>query len=116
MGTSPRYRFFVQVDAAALSSVLHDAPAAPEPDATKKGWVKLINKDWIPRSENPRLRHRPDPNVYEPIEGGTECDVGWMKCPYQSVMTEHYVNTVDLHGWGLNYRRPPVVAGWPYNE
>lgn len=42
MGESPRYQFCVQVDAAALHSVVHDAPTPPEPDVTKKGWVKLI--------------------------------------------------------------------------
>lgn len=44
MGHSPRYHFCVQVDAAALHSVVHDAPAPPAFDLTKKSWVKLINK------------------------------------------------------------------------
>ena len=74
MGESPRYQFCVQVDAAALHSDVHDAPAPPEPDVTKKGWVKLINKTWIPLEEDPRAR--PNPNPYEPGEGVTERDVG----------------------------------------
>ena len=69
IGRSPRYMFCVQVDAAALHSVVHDAPAPPAFDVTKKGWVKLVSKDWIPREEDPRARGRPDPNDYEPIEG-----------------------------------------------
>ena len=75
MGRSPRYQFCVQVDAAALHSVVYDAPAPPAIDVTKKGWVKLISKSWIPIEEDPRACLHP--NVYEPIEGVTERDV-WL--------------------------------------
>ena len=61
MGSSPRYQFCAQVDPAALHSVVHDAPARPEIDVTKKGWVKLINKNWIPLEEDPKAR--PNPNI-----------------------------------------------------
>ena len=113
MGHSPRYQFCVQVDEAALNSVVHDAPAPPAPDATKKGWVKLVNKSWIAIEEDPSAR--PDPNVYEPIEGVTEHDVGWMKVPYQSVMTEYYSGNEGLNGWRTEYCRPPKVVGPPYD-
>ena len=74
MGDPARYQFCIQVDAASLHSVLHDAPAPPALDPTKKVWVKLINKSWIPLEEDPRARL--NPNVYEPSEGVTERDVG----------------------------------------
>lgn len=117
-GFSPRYQFCVQVDAAALHSVVHDAPAPPAIDLTKKGWVKLINKSWIPLEEDPRARPaRPDPNdAYEPIEGVTERDVGWMKCPSQFVMTEYYSGNEGLNGSRTEYCRPPQVVGPPYDE
>ena len=83
MGNSPRYKFCVQVDAAAFHSVVQDAPAPPAYDVTKKGWVKLISKFWIPIEEDPRAR--PNPNVYEPIEGVTERDVGWDESPLPRV-------------------------------
>lgn len=109
IGRSPRYRFAIQVDAVALHSVVHDAPAAPELDTTKKGWVKLIDKSWyLGRSEG-----RSDP--FEPIEGVTEEDVGWMKVPYQDVMTEWYTKCRSFNNWSLNYRRPPKVAGSPFD-
>ena len=114
IGQSPRYRFCMQVDEAALHSVVHDAPAPPAPDATKKGWVKLIDKSWIPIAEDPRAR--PDPNVYEPIEGVNERDVGWMKVPYCRVMEEYYSGNEGLNGWRTEYCRPPKVVGPPYNE
>ena len=83
-----------------------------EVDARTKGWVKLIDKSWIPRSE---MGRRPDPNVHEAIEGVTEDDVGWMKCPYQSVMDEWYVILDDLNGWVIRYERPPAIAGYYFS-
>ena len=111
MGDSPRYHFCVQVDAVALHSVVHDAPAPPATDFTKKGWVKLISKLWIPIKEDPRAR--PDPNVFESIEGMTESDVGWMKVPYYSVMTEYYSGNKGVNWWRTEYCRPPKVVGPP---
>ncbi|KAK3168026.1 hypothetical protein OEA41_004472 [Lepraria neglecta] len=109
IGRSPRYRFAVQVDAEALHSVVHDAPAPPELDTTKKGWVKLIDKSWyLGRSEG-----KSDP--LEPIKGVAEEDVGWMKVPYQNVMTEYYTKCRSPNNWSLNYRRPPKVAGSPFD-
>ena len=116
MGRSPRYQFCVVVDEAALHSVVHNAPAPPKPDATKKGWVKLVSKAWVPIEEDPRARGHPDPNLYEPIEGITERDVGWMKVPYGSVMTEYYSGNEGLNGWRTEYCRPPKVVGPPYDE
>ena len=109
IGRSPRYRFAVQVDAEALRSVVHEAPAPPELDTTNKGWVKLIDKSWyLGRSEG-------DVDSLEPIEGVTERDVGWMKVPYQDVMTEYYTRCRSLNDWNLNYRRPPGIAGSPHD-
>ena len=116
MGSSPRYQFCIMVDDAALHSVVHDAPAPPAPDATKKGWVKLVSKAWVPIEEDPRARGQPDLNIYEPIEGITERDVGWMKVPYRSVMTEYYSGNEGLNGWRTEYCRPPKVVGPPYDE
>ena len=114
MGNSPRYQFCIHVDAAALHSVLHDAPAPPEIDVTKKGWVKLISKFWVPIEEDPLARpSRHSPNVYEPVEGGTERDVGWMKVPYQEVMGEYYSGEEGLNRWRTEYCRPPQVVGFP---
>lgn len=107
IGRSPRYRFAVQVDAEALQSVVHDAPAPPDLDSTKKGWVKLIDKSWyLGRSEG-------HSGPLEPIESVTEQDVGWMKVPYQDVMTEYYTKCRSPNNWSLNYRRPPRVASSP---
>jgi hypothetical protein len=108
-GLSPRYRYAIQVDAASLHSVVYDAPAPPAIDVTKKGWVKLIDSWWEPISSEYIL------DSFEPIEGVTAKNVGWMKVPYQSVMHEYYVRGRDLNWWVTSYRRPPTVIGYPYN-
>lgn len=114
MGTSSGYQFCVQVDAEALKSVVHDAPLPEHFNLARRGWVKVINKSWMLRSEDPRFHGRPqDPNIYEAIEGFTEEDVGWIKCPYDTVMGEWYVLLEDLNGWVVQRRRPPTVVGWP---
>jgi len=113
-GFSPRYRYAIQVDAESLHSVVHDAPAPPAMDITKRGWVKLIESRWEPAPSGDI--QDPYQEVYEPIEGVTESHVGWMKVPYTSVMHESYALGWDLSWWVTTYRRPPVVIGYPYNE
>jgi hypothetical protein len=108
---SPRYRYAIQVDAASLQSVVYDAPAPPAPDPYKKGWVKLIKASWQAVLPPETLQ-----DTYEPMGGVVQNDVGWMKVPYQQVMTEYYVLGRDRNSWVVNYRRPPFVMGWPYED
>jgi hypothetical protein len=109
-GQSPRYRYTIQVDATSLQSVVYDAHAAPDPDATKKGWVKLIKAPW--QTVPSETLH----DTYDPIEGVMQKDVGWMKVPYQQVTTEYYVLGRDRNWWLTSYRHPPTVMGWPYDD
>jgi len=106
-----RYNFCIQVDEASLRSVVYDAPPPPEPDATKTGWVKLINKNWLQIEENPLAQPDwEDLCDYEPIEGVTERDVGWMKVTYWNVMLEYFYEEEGLNGWRSDFCRPPEVA------
>ncbi|KAH0338003.1 hypothetical protein KCU81_g7867, partial [Aureobasidium melanogenum] len=115
MGRSPRYRYCVQVDAEALKSAVYDAPPPPDFDKDNQGWAKVIDKNWLPRNEDPRFAGRkPDPNVYEEIDGLTKHNVGWVKCPFPSVMTEYYMLFQDSNGYTISYRRPPAVIGYPW--
>lgn len=107
---SPRYKYCVQVDAGSLKSAVHDAPLPLEHDNDRKAWVKLIEKDFIPESENPIFASDPDPNVYEPIDGVTGEDVGWVKCKFGDVMTEYYMLFRDPNTYSVCYRRPPAVV------
>ncbi|KAH0329990.1 hypothetical protein KCU71_g417, partial [Aureobasidium melanogenum] len=114
MGRSPRYRYCILVDGDALKSAVHEAPAPPDFDQDRQGWVKVIDKNWVPLRENPVFAGRPDPNEYEPIDGITEKHLGWAKCPFTSVMTEYYMLFRDPNGYMAAYRRPPAVIGYPW--
>lgn len=106
-----RYQFCIQEDEASLHSVVHLAKAPPAPDPTNDGWVKLINKYWLPIEIDPR--RQPDWEdilCYEPIEGIRERDIGWMKVDYGTVMREYYFEEEGLNRWRYQYCRPPDIA------
>ena len=112
-GGSPRYRYCIQVDADALKCCVHDAPPPEDYSPANTGWVKVIDKKWITRSENPLFAGKPtNPHHYdhEPVEGSTEEHVGWLKAPLMSVMVGFYHMFRDLNGYGITYRRPPTVC------
>ncbi|KAK0510214.1 hypothetical protein JMJ35_007608 [Cladonia borealis] len=98
-GLSQRYRYCVQVDKMALEAVIRDAPAPPAVDASRKGWVNLVWRDWVPIDE--------EGEGEEPLEGNVE---GWMRVAYQSVMLDMYALLRDLNSWFIEYRRPPEVV------
>jgi hypothetical protein len=104
IGRSPRYRYAIAIDAESLHSVVHEAPAPPELDASTKGWVKLIDKSWYLGRSLGR-----DPEDYPAPEGNTESDVGWMRVTYWAVMSECYVRSESINFWSNSYRRPPQV-------
>ncbi|CZT19159.1 uncharacterized protein RCC_05005 [Ramularia collo-cygni] len=109
MGGSPRYKYCVQIDTEALKSVLGTHPP-PRSDDDHAGWVKLIDKNWLPRSEDPLWAgRRPDPNEYEPIDGITDERIGWVKVPLISVMVEYYEMFRDPNMVMRAHRRPPAI-------
>jgi hypothetical protein len=117
-GRSPRYRYCIQVDADALVSCVHGGPSPPDCRLEQAGWVKVVDKNWIPRHESPvYAERRRDPHAYdfEPIEGVTEEHVGWLKCPLSAVMTEYYHLLRDRNSWTIVYRRPPKVVGYGWD-
>lgn len=104
MGRSPRYRYCVEVDAEALRSTVHDTLSPPDVNADRQGWVKVIDKNWLPRSENPIFAGREeDPNVCEEVDGVREHNVAWVKCPLSSVMTEYYIMFQDSNWYTISY-------------
>jgi hypothetical protein len=108
-GTGPalsqRYRYCVQVDAVALKSVIHDAPAPPANDTFDEGFVNVIWLDWVPSSPNAKGEE-----IGEPIEGCILQDVGWMRVAYQDLTVGMYYFLRDYNAWYHEYRRPPIVA------
>ncbi|KEQ94433.1 hypothetical protein AUEXF2481DRAFT_275991 [Aureobasidium subglaciale EXF-2481] len=110
-GLSPRYRYCILVDSEALESCV-SSPAPPDSDEDNQGWVKVIDKNFP--LVHPLLKKRKEESGYEEIDGITEKHVGWVKCPYTSVMTEYYRLFRDLNGYMVSYRRPPAVIGYPW--
>jgi hypothetical protein len=100
-----RYRFFVMADQEVLESVLNSPPES------WTSFVKLVYADWEPEvldeDEIEALGGRSE--KWEPIEGCTLEDVGWMKVPYREVMFGGYVFMCDWNNWDLVYSRPPAV-------
>ena len=116
MARSPRYNFCLFIDEEAMRSVVDLAPPLEELDTTNQGWVKLILRDF---KEVLEAQSRPlDPvldgdfveELFEPLEGCIYEDVGWMKIPYQFVMTSTYLRLVDWNAWHTIYCRPPEIA------
>lgn len=78
---------------------MRDAPAPPAVDASRKGWVNLVWRDWVPTSEEGEG------------EGLLEGNVGgWMRVVYQSVIVDIYALLRDRNSWFVEYRRPPAVV------
>jgi hypothetical protein len=118
LGLTPRYTYCVHVDAAALHSVVYEAPQPPDRDVRGIGYVNLIDAEW----------EMPDPATFdfeingmdpetddptdegeEPIEGCRMTHVGWMKMGAQSMGVSAYA-VLDKSGmFYAVYARPPDV-------
>ena len=115
---APRYTFCLQVDAAALESVVNKAPRPPKPDFDGIGYVNLIDAKW----------EKPDPATYdyedsgldpetddptddgEPeIEGCKMQDVGWMKVCVHGLLPSAYSILQQSGAYYAVYTRPPHV-------
>jgi hypothetical protein len=115
---APRYRFCVQIDEAAMRSIL----SMDESNA----WVNVIDADWRSKDaaiefeeawvdlvdggyDKDRFDHYV--NVVLPeIEGCVEENVGWMKVDYNDAMTGFYTCMIDpgvLEEY--LYQRPPTM-------
>jgi hypothetical protein len=109
-----RYKFCIQVNSYALESF--------DEDADPKGFVNLILRPWISSKERdpPLVEKRPKPSwwkgtwppppdEYEPLEGNTEENVGWMMVDYTSLVSM-YNMLRRWDNWNIEYRRPPIIA------
>ena len=99
----------MHVDETSLRSVLADA----------EDWhINIINKTWTPEDEEDLVGDEWDdeeadedvePEVWTPIEGCTEEDVGWFKGG-RSVLLERYATLCSPNAWYWYYRRPPQIV------
>lgn len=118
-----RYRFFVQIDEAALRSIVLCGGDGHAGDA----WVNLVEADWDPHAaevlrEEYRIKHvdmgldlvdldDSDEYSFPEIDGCTEENIGWMKVHYMAVIPRYYTLLRDVNGLGdYFYERPPAIG------
>lgn len=117
-----KYRFYVQIDEAALQSI-----ASPEGEECYGGaWVNLIEADWDPEEaatqrEEDRIEHLEsvgDPEDFEDcvelfpeFDGCVEGNVGWMKVQYKALIPGFYSYLQYPNMLEVIYYRPPDMAG-----
>lgn len=112
---NPRYRFPIYVDAAALDSVIHQAPRPPEPDNQGVGYLVLIDSDsGAYTAATPSYPQEEDGNdgtegCESPVEGCSLYDVGWMKVGVDGLVPAVYASLLVSDWFQSNYVRPPEV-------
>jgi hypothetical protein len=117
-----RYTFCVQVDDAALQSIVSPEGEKFYGDA----WVNLIEADWDPdeaarQREEDRVEHLEDGGdledfeqcveVFPELDGCIEENVGWMRVQYRALIPEFYSHLQDLNVLDRMYYRPPEIGG-----
>ncbi|KAJ5600222.1 hypothetical protein N7450_001289 [Penicillium hetheringtonii] len=102
-----RYRFFVTVDQEALESVLNTSDRR----SLGMAFVRLVNAEWEPKFlDEEELEALGGPlDEFEPLEGCTLEDVGWMNVPFLEVGLNGFVAILDANRWDLFYSRPPKI-------
>lgn len=108
---SGRYKFCLMVNEEALQSVLN---APPLDRSNETGFVILINGSWVPEvldeEELAAYDSPPPDDDYDPLEGCTLRDVGWMKVRYTRAEMNGSAYMCDNDDWQVQYRRPPEIG------
>lgn len=108
-----RYNVCIMVDEEALQSVL-DIPLEDVDGYNENGFVILVNGRWEPyflsEEELEGYTSPPQENNFEPVQGCTLEDVGWMKVRYDQAQIVASAYMRDDSGWNAEYRRPPEIA------
>lgn len=108
LGECGRYKFCLMVDEEALQSVLNYQLDAYE----DMGYVILVNGEWKPEGEpedKDQYEHW-EPEVFDPVDGCTEKDVGCMRVWYDMAQVSGYAKMCNFFDWELEYRRPPEIG------
>ncbi|KAK5673985.1 hypothetical protein LTS10_013244 [Elasticomyces elasticus] len=121
VGTTPRYRYCLQVDEVALRSVvpiLQDTLISDETIDMRDpgGFLNLIDANWALPTEEEAEEMRRELEVEDPCDEGFEAvdgckmqDIGWMRIGIMTVMPDFYSQVLN-GDWEHSYVRPPDVA------
>jgi hypothetical protein len=95
------------VDQEALESVLN----VPDPNHSRTSFVRMVNGEWEPEvlDEEELEALGGPPDEFEPLEGCTRRDVGWMKVPYDEAEFSGFVYMCNSCDWDMFYSRPPII-------
>jgi hypothetical protein len=111
----PRYNYFIQVDEEALQSVL----AAPILDIYGEGVINFVDSRWKPLGDRPSRSVvegiEDEDEVFDPIDGCTEENVGWMRFAASTAIDAEFYGSVfgfPGGGWYVSYKRPPETVMW----
>ncbi|KAJ8116402.1 hypothetical protein OPT61_g2162 [Boeremia exigua] len=102
-----RFMYFIKIDDEVMESL---AGFLEEGRWSLEAFVKIVKADWEPSSD----QMGEDADVYEPIEGCTEKDFGWMRIDPMMLNAEFY-NALDFWkpAWDdMFYWRPPKIVSW----
>lgn len=108
----PRLNFFIVVDDESLRSLNKpDLLARPWP---RNAFVKFVDAYWEPSSpDHTELEDEfGGPEFFEPIDGCTEENVGWMLIAPYLLDAEFYndwCGDFNLNFWPIFYTRPPQI-------
>ena len=106
-GFATRFQYCLHVDAAALKSVVQDAPQPPDPDLGNVGYVNVVDLDWEEEPVPEEVGYLED----EPeIEGKRPFDVGFMRVPVDGLAPWAYSMLAESGGWQICYVRPPGIV------
>ncbi|KAL2812858.1 hypothetical protein BJX63DRAFT_432362 [Aspergillus granulosus] len=106
---SSRFQQFLQVDEESLQSMREEFEEPVRLRGT--GHVNFVFADWpydLEDSDEDEGQQEDD-EVFEPIDGCTEEDVGWMKVASTGLQPFFFLYTCDIGGWQQQYIRPPEV-------
>ena len=106
-----RFNKFIKVDQESLDSLAE--VLSQDMDWSDDGFVKLVDATWEPLGEQEDEEQEDDEwpgEFWEPIEGCTEKDVGWMRITPLVIGPNLYeVMSGDSVLWYAHYERPPVI-------
>ncbi|KAJ6092404.1 hypothetical protein N7467_004373 [Penicillium canescens] len=106
-----RYRFFIAVNQEAMESVLNTPLGGFE--EYKSGHVRIVNAEWkwtfVPE-EDSEDEDISEPEEFEPHEGCTEDDVGWMNIRWRIVQLTGFHKITEIDDWQAYYVRYPGIA------